>query len=107
MPLVAMRTTVPGNPSSATNMFDPPASTSSGVLAVSVSAIAVMSWSSVEATIQVVAGAPTRGGVWFASKVSGVRLAVEHCSGSSEEGGVVDIVGCGRECEGKDGVDYR
>src|SRR5699024_6013693 len=91
MPLVAMRTTVPGNPSSATNMFDPPASTSSGVLAVSVSAIAVMSWSSVEATIQVVAGPPTRAVVWFASKFSGMTLKLHHCSGSSQYSSVVVI----------------
>src|SRR5699024_3311454 len=89
MPLVAMRTTVPGKPSSATNMFDPPASTSSGVLAVSVSAMAVISCSSVEATTQVVAGPPTRAVVWFASKFSGIRLELHHRSSSSEYSSIV------------------
>src|SRR5699024_9621173 len=89
MPLVAMRTTVPGKPSSATNMFDPPASTSSGVLAVSVSAMAVISCSSVEATTQVVAGRPTRAVVWFASKFSGIRLELHHRSSSSEYSSIV------------------
>src|SRR5699024_9681074 len=58
---------------------------------------AVMSWSSVEATIQVVAGPRTRAVVWFASKFSGMRLKLHHCSGSSQYSSGVGIWGSNHE----------
>src|SRR5690625_906723 len=84
MPSVAIWTTVPGNPASATSMFEPPDSTSSGLPAASVSAMAWVSWSSVDATIQACAGPPTRAVVWCARRFCTMRLQLYLCLGTSQ-----------------------